>query len=250
MIPTRKEGWELVREYTESESLRRHMLAVEAAMRAYAVRLEGDADLWGIVGLLHDFDYERYPDVSTNGHPNRGAEILREKGVDEVIVRAILAHAPAVTGAEPESSMEKALVAVDELTGFLIAVALVRPSHSILDVELRSVKKKWKDKAFAAPVNRVEIEHAATRLGVTLDQHIEIVLEGMKKCADRLGLAPCSSGSWNVLPTDARGCPICWFSVRNWMPPLGITLPGCWSTPVRSRSGFSSVLKLGFWWTR
>jgi len=112
MIPTRKEGWELVCEHTESESLRRHMLAVEAAMRAYAVRLDGDADLWGVVGLLHDFDYERYPDVSTNGHPNRGAEILREKGVDEVIVRAILAHAPAVTGAEPENSMEKALVAV------------------------------------------------------------------------------------------------------------------------------------------
>ena len=189
MIPTRKEGWELVCEYTESESLRRHMLAVEAGMRAYAVRLEDNADLWGIVGLLHDFDYERYPDVSTNGHPNRGAEILREKGVDEVIVRAILAHAPAVTGAEPESSMEKALVAVDELTGFLIAVALVRPSRSILDVELKSVKKKWKDKAFAAPVNRVEIEHAANRLGVTLDQHIVIVLEAMKKCADRLGLA-------------------------------------------------------------
>jgi putative nucleotidyltransferase with HDIG domain len=190
MIPSRKEGWELVCEYTQNESLRRHMLAVEAAMRAYAVRLDDDADLWGVVGLLHDFDYERYPDVSTNGHPNRGAEILREKGVDEVIVRAILTHAPRVTGAEPESSMEKALVAVDELTGFLIAVALVRPSRSILDVELKSVKKKWKDKAFAAPVNREEIEHAATCLGVTLDQHIEIVLEAMKKCADRLGLAP------------------------------------------------------------
>ena len=130
------------------------MLSVESAMRAYASRFGDDADLWGVVGLLHDFDYERYPDVSTNGHPNRGAEILREKGVDEV---------------------------------------LVRPSRSILDVELKSVKKKWKDKAFAAPVNREEIEHAATRLGVTLDQHIEIVLEATKKCADRLGLAPSAS---------------------------------------------------------
>ena len=109
--------------------------------------------------------------------------------MDEVIVRAILAHASEVTGAEPESSMEKALVAIDELTGFLIAVALVRPSRSILDVELKSVKKKWKDKAFAAPVNREEIEHAATRLGVTLDQHIQIVLDAMKENAGQLGLA-------------------------------------------------------------
>jgi putative nucleotidyltransferase with HDIG domain len=190
MIPTRKEAWHLLCDYTESESLRRHMLAVEAAMRAYAIRLGDDSDLWGVVGLLHDFDYERYPDVSVNGHPSRGAEILRAQGVDEVVVRAILAHAPSVTGAEPQSSMENALVAVDELTGFLIAVALVRPSRSILDVELKSVKKKWKDKAFAAPVNREEIEHGAIRLGVTLDEHIQIVLDAMKGCADQLGLAP------------------------------------------------------------
>jgi putative nucleotidyltransferase with HDIG domain len=189
MIPTRKEAWQLVCDYTESESLRRHMVAVEVAMRAYAVRFGENADLWGVVGLLHDFDYERYPDVSANGHPARGAEILRKQGVDEVIIRAILAHAPSVTGAEPQSSMEKALVAVDELTGFLIAVALVRPSRSILDVEIKSVKKKWKDKAFAAPVNRAEIEHGGTRLGVTLDQHIQIVLEAMKGCAEQLGLA-------------------------------------------------------------
>jgi putative nucleotidyltransferase with HDIG domain len=190
MIPTREEAWQLVCDYTQSESLRRHMVAVEVAMRAYAVRFGENADLWGIVGLLHDFDYERYPDVSANGHPSQGAEILRKQGVDEIIIRAILAHAPSVTGAEPQSSMEKALVAVDELTGFLIAVALVRPSRSILDVELKSVKKKWKDKAFAAPVNREEIEHWATGLGVTLDQHIQIVLEAMKGCADQLGLAP------------------------------------------------------------
>jgi putative nucleotidyltransferase with HDIG domain len=188
MIPTRNEAWQLVCEYTQSESLRRHMLSVEAAMRAYAFRFGENADLWGVVGLLHDFDYERYPDVSADGHPNRGAKILTDKGVDQVVVRAILAHAPEVTGAEPQSSMEKALVAVDELTGFLIAVTLVRPSKSILDVEVRSVKKKWKDKAFAAPVNREEIEHGATQLGVTLDQHIQIVLDAMKGCADQLGL--------------------------------------------------------------
>jgi putative nucleotidyltransferase with HDIG domain len=190
MIPSREEAWQLVCEYTQSESLRRHMLAVEAAMRAHAARFDASADLWGVVGLLHDFDYERYPDVSVNGHPGRGAEILRKKGVDEIVIRAILAHAPSVTGAEPQTSMEEALVAVDELTGFLIAVALVRPSRSILDVEVKSVKKKWKDKAFAAPVNREEIEHGATRLGVTLDQHIQIVLEAMKGCAAQLGLGP------------------------------------------------------------
>lgn len=188
MIPARTKAWQLVCEYTQSESLRRHMLSVEAAMRAYAIRFGENPDLWGIVGLLHDFDYERYPDVSRNGHPNRGAEILRAMGVDEVVIRAILAHAPEVTGAEPESLMEKTLVAADELTGFLIAVALVRPSKSILDVELKSVKKKWKDKAFAAPVNRKEIEDAASRLGIPLDQHIEIVLGAMKECADQLGL--------------------------------------------------------------
>jgi putative nucleotidyltransferase with HDIG domain len=189
MIPTREEAWQLVCEYTESESLRRHMLSVEAAMRTYASRFEEDADLWGIVGLLHDFDYERFPDVTVDGHPNRGAAILREKGVDEIVIRAILTHAPEVTGMQPETSMEKVLGAVDELTGFLIAVALVRPSRSILDVEIKSVKKKWKDKAFAAPVNREEIEHGAARLGVTLDQHVQIVLEAMKGCADQLGLS-------------------------------------------------------------
>jgi putative nucleotidyltransferase with HDIG domain len=190
MIPTRDEAWQLVCEYTESESLRRHMLSVEAAMRAYAHRFGEQADLWGVVGLLHDFDYERFPDVSENGHPSRGAEILRQKGVDEVVVKAILAHAPEVTGVKPENYLEKTLVGVDELTGFLIAVALVRPSKSLLDVELKSVKKKWKDKAFAAPVNRGEIEHGATGLGVTLDEHIQIVLDAMKGCADQLGLSP------------------------------------------------------------
>src|SRR5687767_3796096 len=142
----RNQSWAIVTEYTESESLRRHMLAVEAAMRAYAPRFGGDPEDWGVTGLLHDFDYERYPDVAVEGHPVVGSKILRERGVPENIIKAILAHAEEITGVKPETPMEKTLVAVDELTGFLIAVALVRPSKSILDVELKSVKKKWKDK--------------------------------------------------------------------------------------------------------
>ncbi len=185
----RDEAWALVTEYTHGESLRRHMLAVETAMRAYAPRFAGDAETWGLVGLLHDFDYERYPDVAVEGHPVVGSKILRERGVSEVIIKAILAHAEEITGVKPETPMEKTLVAVDELTGFLIAVTLVRPSKSILDVELKSVKKKWKDKLFAAPVNRHEIEHAAGELGVELDAHIQLVLDAMKANAAELGLA-------------------------------------------------------------
>lgn len=184
----RAEAWELVTTYTQSESLRRHMLAVEAAMRAYAPRFNGDPEAWGIVGLLHDFDYEQNPDVSVEGHPIVGSRILAARGVPEPIIRAVLAHAAEITGVEPETPMEKTLVAVDELTGFLIAVALVRPSKSILDVELKSVRKKWKDKLFAAPVNRAEIEHAAGALGVPLDEHIQIVLDAMKAHANALGL--------------------------------------------------------------
>ena len=140
----RTEAWALVTEYTQSESLRRHMLAVEAAMRAYAPRFGGDVEEWGVTGLLHDFDYERYPDVAVEGHPVVGSKILRERGVPENVIKAILAHAEEITGVKPETPMEKTLVAVDELTGFLIAVVLVRPSKSILDVELKSIKKKWK----------------------------------------------------------------------------------------------------------
>jgi putative nucleotidyltransferase with HDIG domain len=164
------------------------MLAVEAAMRAYAERFGAEAELWGAVGLVHDFDYERYPDVSTVGHPVVGAGVLRERGVSEEVIRAVLAHASEITGVEPETPMEKTLVAVDELTGFLIAVALVRPSRSILDVELKSVKKKWKDKLFAAPVNRQEIEAAAAAIDMPLDEHIQVVLDAMKASARELGL--------------------------------------------------------------
>ena len=185
---TRDEAWELVTTWTASPSLRRHMLSVEAAMRAYAPRFGGDPELWGTVGLLHDFDYEQNPDVAVEGHPVVGSRILRERGVDELIVRAILSHAEEITGVAPESDLEKALLAVDELTGFLIAVTLVRPSKSIHDVRLRSVRRKWKDRAFAAPVNRQEIEHAADNLGVPLDEHIGIVLAAMQGVAGELGL--------------------------------------------------------------
>ncbi len=185
----REQAWAIVSEYTASESLRRHMLAVESALRAYAPRFGGDPDEWGIAGLLHDFDYERYPDISAEGHPLVGSRILRERGAPEDVIQAILAHAEEVTGVTPTTPLQKALVAVDELTGFLVAVALVRPSHSILDVELKSVKKKWKDRAFAAPVHRAEIEDAAARLGVPLDEHIQVVLDAMKASAAALGLA-------------------------------------------------------------
>ncbi len=165
------------------------MLAVEAAMRAYAPRFGGDPDLWGVVGLLHDFDYERYPNMDgENGHPLIGARLLRERGVSDEIIRAILSHGEFITGVKPESQMEKTLVAVDELTGFLTAVTLVRPSKKIADVELASVKKKWKDKLFAAPVNREEIVHAAEALGIALDEHIQFVLDAMKANAAQLGL--------------------------------------------------------------
>jgi putative nucleotidyltransferase with HDIG domain len=188
MIPTREEAWKLVTEYTASDSLRRHMLAVEAALRAYANRFAEDPEVWGVVGLLHDFDYERYPDISTKGHPSVGATLLRERGVDEEIVQAILSHAPEVTGRQPESKLEKSLFAVDELTGFIVAVALVRPSKLLTDVELKMLKKKWKDKAFAAPVNRDEIAHAASQLGIPLEEHIQFVLDAMKAKAAELGL--------------------------------------------------------------
>jgi len=185
----REKAWELVTEYTESESLRRHMLATESAMRAYAEKLGGDPDLWGVTGLIHDFDYEKYPDMGDeDGHPLKGVSILREMGVNEAIIQGVLAHAESITGVAPTTPMEKALVAVDELTGFIVAVTLVRPSKSVLDVKLKSVKKKWKDRSFAAPVNREEIEEAAAALNVTLDEHITTVLEAMKADADKIGL--------------------------------------------------------------
>jgi len=185
----RDDAWKLVNEFTENQNLVRHMLAVEAAMRAYARKFEEDEELWGIVGLIHDFDYEQNPDLTVEGHPVTGAKILRERGWPEETVRAVLSHATEYTGVTRETLMEKALYAVDDLTGLLVAVALVRPTKDIRDVKLKSVRKKWKDKAFAAAVNRQEIEQAVGDLGVELNEHIQIVLDAMKEIAPELGLA-------------------------------------------------------------
>ena len=184
----RQEAWDLVCEYTQSPQLRRHMLSVEVAMRGYARYFDQDEEQWGLVGLLHDFDYERYPDVAEDGHPNTGAPILRERGVDETIVRAILSHAPEVTGVERQSLMEHSLYAVDELTGLIAAVALVRPSKDIRDVTVKSVRKKWKTKAFAPGVDREEIEAGTAAINVELSEHIRLVLESMQAAATELGL--------------------------------------------------------------
>ncbi|MCL4507352.1 MAG: HDIG domain-containing protein [Chloroflexi bacterium] len=178
----------LVKEYTTDPNLIRHMLSVEAAMRAYAVRFGGDPELWGVIGLLHDFDYQRWPLLDGSGHPLMGAPILREHGWNEEIIRAILSHAPELTGVEPESMLEKTLSAVDELTGLVAAVAFVRPSKDIADVKVSSVKKKWKEKAFAAGVHRDEIERATAVLGVPLDEHIGVVLAALQANAAELGL--------------------------------------------------------------
>jgi len=191
----RSEAWALVCEYTQSPQLRRHMQSVEVAMRVYARHFGEDEEKWGSVGLLHDFDYERYPDVAVNGHPNTGVPILRERGVDEEIVRAILSHAPEVTGVERQSKMEHTLYAVDELTGLIAAVALVRPSKDIRDVDVKSVRKKWKMKAFAPGVIREDIEAGAAALNIDLDEHIQIVLTAMQAAATELGLDGASASA-------------------------------------------------------
>ncbi len=182
---SREEALAIVREYVKNGNLIRHMLAVEAAMRFYAEKFGEDADLWGITGLLHDFDWEIHP--SMEQHPQAGAPILRERGVPEVIVRAILSHADH-TGVPRESLMERALYACDEITGLITAVALVRPSRSLMDLKVKSVKKKWKDRSFAAGANREEIERGAAELGVELWEHVGNVIEAMRRVAPELGL--------------------------------------------------------------
>jgi putative nucleotidyltransferase with HDIG domain len=181
----REQAWELLNEYTTKDGLIKHALAVEAAMRAYAKRYGEDETAWGIVGLLHDFDYKRYP--SLDDHPMKGVEILRSKGLPQEWITAVAGHARH-TGVKRESLMAKALFAADELTGFIVAVALVRPSRKIADVKVSSVKKKMKDKAFAANVSREDIAQGAQELGVDLDEHIGFVVEAMQGIADRLGL--------------------------------------------------------------
>jgi putative nucleotidyltransferase with HDIG domain len=187
-MKTRTDAWQLVTEFTHSESLIKHMLAVEAAMRAYARRLGQDEEVWASVGLVHDFDYEQNPDLSIEGHPVTGSKILRERGWPEQVIKAVLSHAAEYTGVPRETTLEKALWAVDELTGLITAVALVRPSKDIRDVTVKSVRKKWKDRAFAAAVNREDIERAATDLGVELWEHVGVVLEAMQGIAVELGL--------------------------------------------------------------
>jgi len=179
---TREEALGLLQEFGSSENHVRHMLAVEAAMRAYARRFGKDEDTWGAIGLVHDFDYDQFPDE----HPYSGGRILQEKGYSEDIVNTILSHGE--TGAPRDTPMSQALHAVDELTGLLVAVTLVRPSKDIRDVKIKSVRKKWKDKAFAAAVNREEIAKAAEELGVELWEHIGVVLEAMKGIASEIGL--------------------------------------------------------------
>ncbi len=182
----RSEALAIVREFVKNENLIKHMLSVEAAMRFYAEKMGEDADLWGVVGLLHDFDWEIHPTLE--GHPAKGAPILREKGVPEVIVRAILSHADH-TGIPRDTVMEKALFACDEITGLITAVALVRPSRSLMDLKVKSVKKKWKDKSFAAGANREEMEQGAEEFGVELWEHVGNVIEAMRMIAPELGLA-------------------------------------------------------------
>ncbi len=183
--PTRDEAESILHEWTQSENLRKHAYAVEAAMREYARILNHDPDQWGVLGLLHDFDYEKHPEAEK--HPWVGAEYLREQGYDEELISGVLAHAD-YTGEERNTPMKKAIWAVDELTGLIIAVALVRPSRSLSDVTVKSVKKKWKDKRFAAGVDRDLVEQGAEELGVPLDEHIGNVLRAMQTVSDRLGL--------------------------------------------------------------
>ena len=191
MLPSRDDALALMQEYTASDSLRKHMLAVEAVMRAYAAQRGEDVERWGLAGLIHDFDYERWPNDAhspTDEHPSEGVRILRARGWPEDILQAILGHAsycnvPRVT------PMARTLFAVDELTGLITATALVKPSRSVHDVEARSVRKKMKDKAFARGVSREDVVNGAAELGVELDDHIAFVIAAMQRSADAIGLA-------------------------------------------------------------
>ncbi len=181
----REDAWGLLTEFTQSESLRKHAMAVEACMRAYAVKYGEDVDKWTITGLLHDFDYEKYP--TAEEHPYVGNKILAERGYPDDIRRAIMSHAD-YTGVSRDTLMEKTLFACDELAGFITAVALVKPSKSLAEVDVKSVRKRLKDKAFARSVNRDDIMNGAAGLGVDLDEHIGFCIEAMKSIADKLGL--------------------------------------------------------------
>ncbi len=185
-MPNREEAWKLLCEYTQSENLRKHALAVEACVRAYARKFGGDEALWGVTALLHDFDYEKFPNAPD--HPLEGSKILRARGYPEELIQAILSHADYMD-VPRQTRLQKALFACDELAGFITAVTLVRPSKSLADVAVKSVKKKFKDKAFARTVKREDIYGGASELGVDLEEHIAFCLEAMRGIADQLGLA-------------------------------------------------------------
>ena len=194
-LPSRDDTLALMHEYTQSDSLRKHMLAVEGAMRAYARKFGEDEERWGITGLIHDFDYERFPNNAhspTEEHPSEGVRILRSHGYPDDILQAILGHAQ-YCNVPRESRMAKALFAVDELTGLITATALVRPTRSVHEVDARSVRKKMKDKAFARGVNRDDVINGASELGVDLDEHISFVIASMQSRAEDLGLAGVST---------------------------------------------------------
>jgi len=182
----RDDAWTLLTEYTKSESLLKHAMAVEAAVRGYARKFGENEDDWGITALLHDFDYERWPTLGD--HPNKGSEILREKGYPEWMIRAIRSHAMEITGVTRDSLLERTLFACDELAGFITAASYVRPSKSILDLEASSVKKRMKDKAFARGVKREDLVEGAALLGIPLEEHIANVIGFMREQADDLGL--------------------------------------------------------------
>ena len=190
----RQDAWEIVNEFTKNPNLVKHMLAVEAAMRAYARKLEQDEELWATIGLLHDFDWEIHPNLDQ--HPIKGADILRDRGWDEDIIRTVLSHYPSGTGVQPQKLVDFALLACDEITGLITATALVRPSKDIRDVKLKSVRKKWKDRAFAAGVDRDEVEQRTAAFieatpalaGWDLWQHTDLVLRAMQEIAADLDL--------------------------------------------------------------
>ena len=189
-MPTREDAWKIVCEFTQSESLRKHMLAVETCVRAYARKQGADEAIWGLAALLHDFDYERWPNAehaADREHPAEGAKILRERGYSEEIVRAILSHAE-YSGVARQSPLEHTLFACDELAGFLTACAYVRPSKSILDLEVDSVKRRMKDKLFEKGVSREDMHKGAEELGVPLEEHIGFCITALREHADALGL--------------------------------------------------------------
>lgn len=196
-LPSRQDALALMQEYTQSESLRKHMLSVEAAMRAYATAFGEDVERWSLAGLLHDFDYERWPNaehLADAEHPAEGVRLLRARGYPDDILHAILGHAT-YCGVTRESRMAKTLFAVDELTGLITATALVKPSKSVHDVDARSVMKKMKDKGFARGVNREDVINGAADLGVELEGHIQFVINAMRADAQALGLAGVSSSA-------------------------------------------------------